>query len=655
MVLFEMRKQHDSANSRLSSWKSRRLKSFINPARTDELVLRHWKQVMPAIPIENLSDQDTAEIQVDEEDSVEQGYFFAKYNTELPGPQYTKNEYDTHLQSAEWTKEETDYLVNMVREYYHRWAVVADRYEYADGQQQGAETGATTSTERKSRSMEDLKARYYHIWAKSMEIRTPGGIAYMNPAEFHQHEILTKYDANHERRRKHLAEGLLARDPELVKEENLLLAELQRINMQHNRLEAERADLRARLEAPQSTAPSAPLQSSAVLNQLYQQLFQAERTRKRGRLSVTTGDALASPINHGVHQSSTPGSAATGAGGGTSHRDSIGAGGAGAGSHRKPSGVAGPTSASAAPVRSLSSTQEARYGVSTPLDQRLSSGVQFRSDRIAKMRQGKSLAQTQKLSAALGALRIPDLIALPTAKVCEAFERLVGRVTILNDMRRVVEKLEGEVRVAEAMKKQQDGSLQSDGNDDNAKDNDNVDESKRDSEEGKEDKVTNDTGPGSDTTLNAGSTQSRKEDGPEGEREDKIEGTAQNDIGDSKAMSALPAVEKKSSHLSAQQEQKKNEEQRTIGSKALKSTATSTSTPGGAPAVPETTEPAATAAAGADPMPTLATATSTTIASPRPGSRSSGRGHKRSASVMSTASSNTTGVGAGAGSKRTRR
>ena len=610
---------------------------------------------MAAVPVDNVTDQEVAEAKIENEDVIEQDYHFAKYNTEMPGPQYSREEYDSHLQHTEWTIEETDYLVNMVKEYYHRWAVVADRYNFTHEQKE-AENGTVTSIYNKPRSLEDLKARYYHVWAKTKELHTPGGIANMNPAEFHQHEILIKYDANHERRRKKLAEGLLARDPELVKEENLLLAELQRINMQHTRLEAERADLRARLEAPQSTAPTAPLQSSAVLNQLFQQLFQAERTRKRGRLSVATGDALASPVNHSTHPGSTPGSAATGSGGGgQSHRDSLGASIAGPGGHRKSSGAAGSKLVSAAPIRSLSPTKEIRYGISTPSDQKLSSGVLFRSDRIAKTRQGKSVAQTQKLSAALAALRIPDLIVLPTAQVCEAFERLVNRVTVLNDMRRVVEKLESEVRVAEAMKRPRVESQQSssiNGVDDTLNKDDTI-HAKIEGQEEESGKVDVGSAPISATSTSpvAVSTTSSRDD----ELKNKSEhDKAQIAKKDRDATATSVSADDISAQASTRNQQDKDEPQNT-GSK-IEASSTPTPTADDAPKAPDTTKAKRLTTAmppiGADQAPAT-TAASNATASPRPGSRSSGRGHKRSASVMSTASSTATGVGAG--TKRTRR
>lgn len=611
---------------------------------------------MAAVPVDNISEQEVSEDKLEKEDVIEQDYHFAKYNTEMPVPQYSSEEYESHLQHSEWTREETDYLVNMVKEYYHRWAVVADRYNFTQKQKE-VENGVAAPDHEKPRSLEDLKARYYHVWAKTKELHTPGGIANMNPAEFHQHEILTKYDANHERRRKKLAEGLLARDPELIREENILLAELQRINMQHTRLEAERADLRARLEAPQSTAPTAPLQSSAVLNQLFQQLFQAERTRKRGRLSVTTGDALASPINHSAHPGSTPGSAAAASGGGgPSHRDSLGASVAGPGGHRKSSGAAGSKLVSAAPIRSLSPSKENRYGISTPNDHRFSSGILFRSDRIAKMRQGKSVAQTQKLSAALAALRVPDLIVLPTAQVCDAFERLVGRVTALNDMRRVVEKLESEVRVAEAMKKPQDESQRSDSangsNDSLSKDN--AIDAKSDSQEAELGKaVVGSASISTSSAIPAATSMTSSRDGElENIGEDDDVPSAEQD-GDGAATSIT------ADHASAQApavSQQDQDEQQRISSK-IEASSTPTSAAGDAPSAPDTTKAkrlttTSMPLSGADQAP-AATAPSNATASPRPGSRSSGRGHKRSASVMSTASS--TATGAGAGTKRTRR
>ena len=613
---------------------------------------------MAAVPADIVINQEAAEVKMENEETVEQDYHFAKYNTEMPGPQYSREEYDSHLQNTDWTREETDYLVNMAKEYCHRWAVVADRYNFTHDNEE-VENGAVHPFHNKPRSLEDLKARYYHIWAKTKELRTPGGIANMNPSEFHQHEILTKYDANHERRRKKLAEGLLARDPELVKEENLLLAELQRINMQHTRLGAERADLRARLEAPQSTAPTAPLQSSAVLNQLFQQLFQAERTRKRGRLSVTTGDALASPVNHSAHPGSTPGSAAIGGSGGaglgSSHRDSLGAGVMGPGGQRKSSGAAGSKLVSAAPIRSLSPTKETRYGISTPSDQRLSSGVVFRSDRIAKMRQGKSVAQTQKLSAALATLRIPDLIVLPTAQVCETFERLVSRITTLNDMRRVVEKLESEVRVAEAMKNPQEELQQSSSvnsvNDIMSKDN--TGDIKIDGQEVGSGNATIDSASISvSSTIPAPiSTTSKRDDEPESTEEHGNAQIVKNTRG--AAATDITAVDT-SAHASTYNQQDQDEQQNT-GSK-IEATSTPISAADDAISAPDITK----AKRLTTTMPTMGTdqasatvASSNVTASPRPGSRSSGRGHKRSASVMSTASSATTG--AGTGTKRTRR
>jgi len=149
------------------------------------------------------------------------------------------------------------------------------------------------------------------------------------------------------------------------------------------------------------------------------------------------------------------------------------------------------------PVRAMSSSAEAKFGVST--HDRLTSGVNFRSDRLMKLRQAKSQIQTQKIALALGELGVPDLIQLPTMRVLGAFEKLVARVQRLVDARKLLEKEEGECRVQgalrEELKKQDDGNGEGEG----------------------------------DVTMNEGETQDVEEDNEddkdaEGEEEDDAEG-----------------------------------------------------------------------------------------------------------------------------------
>jgi DNA methyltransferase 1-associated protein 1 len=99
-------------------------------------------------------------------------------------------------------------------------------------------------------------------------------------------------------------------------------------------------------------------------------------------------------------------------------------------------------------VRTLTPAEESRYGVQH--HERLSGGVQFRSDRAQKLTQAKSNVQTQKLASALAELEIPVRLFMPTERVCKDFEKLIQSVNLLLDARKVAEKVESEIRVLEA-------------------------------------------------------------------------------------------------------------------------------------------------------------------------------------------------------------
>jgi DNA methyltransferase 1-associated protein 1 len=67
------------------------------------------------------------------------------------------------------------------------------------------------------------------------------------------------------------------------------------------------------------------------------------------------------------------------------------------------------------------------------------------------------MIQTEKISAILNHLRIPDIIPLPTQRVIEDFEKLMQKVHLLLDMRKLADKEEQEIRVKEAEKKVKEG------------------------------------------------------------------------------------------------------------------------------------------------------------------------------------------------------
>jgi len=60
-------------------------------------------------------------------------------------------------QDPDWTKEETDYLWSLCPDFDLRWIIITDRYEWPD----------------KTRTMEDLKDRYYSCVRGLLAGRTP--------------------------------------------------------------------------------------------------------------------------------------------------------------------------------------------------------------------------------------------------------------------------------------------------------------------------------------------------------------------------------------------------------------------------------------------------------------------------------------------------
>ncbi|KAF2178117.1 hypothetical protein K469DRAFT_676285 [Zopfia rhizophila CBS 207.26] len=422
---------------------------FTNQARTDGLILKHWRR-KPVSQSAITNGEDTPMEDVENgEVHIETEYEFAKYNPEIEVPTFTDEEYDAYLRNDDWSREETDYLLDMIKEYYYRWAIIYDRYDYQpsnpeppsqdfmNGETNSQALAALPFATPKTRSVEDIKARFYDISAKLMKLRIPE--VQMDAEQYARYEILTKFDPILERNRKTLAAALMNRNMDEVKEEEFLLAELQRINMSAMRLDAERSELRSVLESPpqnqQLAAGLASFQSSQALAALFQQLFQQDRSKKRasgggpGRLSLSASDIIGTPTAAQHAQLSA-----------VNRRQSM--------AQQPP-----PT-----PIRQLSQQAEHRFNVST--HDRLTSGITFGSDKLLKMRQAKSNVQTQKIAAALAQLGVSDIISIPTSKVGEVFEGLVSKVGKLLDVRKVREKEEGECRVLEAMKERRASEAQ---------------------------------------------------------------------------------------------------------------------------------------------------------------------------------------------------
>lgn len=441
------------------------LKPFCNSARGDDgnLILRHWKRkTEDGAPAEAAQD---AEAQPTEdgtgasekktgkpEDSA-----FAKFNVQVAVPQYNEDQYHMNLQSDDWTKEETDYLLELAKDFDLRWPLIWDRYDFIPKSSIDEATTAAVVPAGKSRSMEDLKARYYEVAAKMMAVQKPA--QYMTRPEFELFEMMQNFDAEQERKRKQFALNTMSRSKDEAREEESLLLEVKRILARTERFNEERRELYRRLDYPTSDADINSFKSSAGLQALLQNLMTTDKAKKRKPI-MGPGEG-ASPA------SAVPTSAVSEPNPVNARRESIAA--SSAVPNRRDSDIhtpvtpaePTPTTANnkkkgAAPPerRKLTKQEEEVYGVS--YHDRLGSGPTFRYEKINKLYSHKSGQQQLRITNALAELDIAARLAMPTAAVTSQFEMLWSAVTGLVDLRKVSDRLDGEIKIEEAKKAERD-------------------------------------------------------------------------------------------------------------------------------------------------------------------------------------------------------
>ncbi|EXJ81667.1 hypothetical protein A1O1_07732 [Capronia coronata CBS 617.96] len=432
---------------------------FQHGARTDGLELRHWKRSIPGSNARQPSITNaagSADVEMTDEPTTPSAMQELRFEEEFPShkwdvkvqlPSYTDEQYQSVLKSTDWTKEETDYLMNLCREYDLRWVVIADRYDpdQISGATQLPQDGEANGTELvrpskyPARSMEALKQRYYAIAAKMLEVQIPA--SNMTQAEFQLWEKMRNFDARTETLRKTMAEKLFERTKDEAEEERVLLEELHRITKHEEDLIKLRAELYSRLEPvpplrrneEQSTAV---YQTSGGLSMLLQSLLAKEKRLKRPPPPNGTeaGTASATPTDASKHDKARHPNQ-------YSRRDTMD-------TQAEESGPQKKGSTSQPSVRVLSPQDEARFGVTHP-QERLTSGVQFRHEKINRLMMAKSQTQTAKIQAALTELGIPPRLLMPTQRVCRVFEALVSEINVLLDARKVNEKVATEIKILE--------------------------------------------------------------------------------------------------------------------------------------------------------------------------------------------------------------
>ncbi|KAL7420807.1 swr complex subunit [Cryptotrichosporon argae] len=155
---------------------------------------------------------------------------FAKFNLHgLSVMEYSQYEYDQHLTDPGWTPHETAYLFDLLREYDLRFVVAADRYEYR------APKG---DAELKTRSVEDMKDRYYTICRRLVRTRTAS-----DPHAQQQQVQQFTFDKAREVKRKQYASELFHLTAAEIAEEEALYVEIKRLEQNERRYRADRDEL----------------------------------------------------------------------------------------------------------------------------------------------------------------------------------------------------------------------------------------------------------------------------------------------------------------------------------------------------------------------------------------------------------------------------
>ncbi|KAG1448120.1 hypothetical protein G6F55_010796 [Rhizopus delemar] len=329
---------------------------FSNSARSDGLILKHW---------------------VKQSEDEDQEYEFAKFNKMIDIIQYTDEDYEKHLTDNDWSKEETDYLFELCRRYDLRFPVIEDRYSF----------------ENKHRTMEDLKDRYYSICRKMiLQGKGPG------TGEYDRQTIAQQYafDKSREIERKNALIMLFNRTKEQVEEEEALLVEAKRIELNEIRLAKDRESLLNSLQLEQiqqiPSTPNTPLSANHTNN------FSSP-----GSIGITGGTASMSADTKKKRRL----------------QEEMKKG------------------------RKLSSAAEIVEPIPEIKREKLTPGVYVRSQKLPIVKP----TMQQKVIKVLEELGIGPRPIMPTAQVCHKFEHLQNSILNMFELKKLVDKTETEHKV----------------------------------------------------------------------------------------------------------------------------------------------------------------------------------------------------------------
>ncbi|KAI9248159.1 hypothetical protein EDC94DRAFT_625306 [Helicostylum pulchrum] len=341
------------------------LTPFLNPARTDGLVLQHWLKA---------------------EEAEDQEYPFAKFNKVIDIIEYTEDDYEKYLTDTDWSKEETDYLFELCRQYDLRFPVIEDRYAF----------------ENKTRTMEDLKDRYYSVYRKLIiQGRGPISNDYIPDRQALAQQY--GYDKNKEVERKNALIMLMNRTKEQVEEEEALFVEAKRIELNESRLARERESLLNSLQLEQ-----------------IQQIPSTPSTPLHGNSPTSAGGVLSSPGGIGI----------TGGTAGGTHSSEL---------KKKKKSIHDDKKG-----RKLSSASSSMLEESHEhKKEKLTPGVYIRSQKLPIV---KPTMQAKVLKV-LEEMGIGPRPIMPTNHVCQKFEFLQNSILNMFELKKIVDKTEAEHKV----------------------------------------------------------------------------------------------------------------------------------------------------------------------------------------------------------------
>ncbi|KAK0425713.1 hypothetical protein QR680_009335 [Steinernema hermaphroditum] len=227
---------------------------FEHEGREDGLRLKHW-------------------MRVDKID--EKPYIFAKYNKKIKVPEYSDSEYEKNLANSSWTKAETDHLFELCRRFDLRWPIITDRWD-------------RTSFPNESRTMEDLKERYYWVVNELNSVRETGADKMC-------------YDVMNEKNRKEQLIKQWNRTKEEIEEEEQLVAEMKKIEARKREREKMAQDLQKLINNSMTErAPLSPALSSAALSPapstvMKKKTIRSNKTSSLANLSTLSQSPLIAP------------------------------------------------------------------------------------------------------------------------------------------------------------------------------------------------------------------------------------------------------------------------------------------------------------------------------------------------------------------------